>query len=295
MSSLVPLAEFLHFLQFNQGLSNNTLAAYRADLNKFVAWLEQHKLSWQKLQSDQLQDFILDLSAERKAASNARLLSSVKRLYLWAQQQKMLESNPVEQVAAPKAERKIPKVLSESQIEDLLEAPDIGTALGLRDRAILELMYASGLRVSEVVELPFEQLNLNAGMVQVVGKGSKERIVPIGEEAAYWLQRYLQSARAELLGKKIAPSLFVSRLGRQMTRQTLWHRVRNLAESVGIFSDLSPHGLRHAFATHLLNHGADLRSVQLLLGHSDLSTTQIYTHVAKARLQSLHQQHHPRG
>ncbi|MBO1926262.1 site-specific tyrosine recombinase XerD [Thiomicrorhabdus sp. 6S2-11] len=295
MSTPVPLAEFLHFLQFNQGLSTNTLAAYRTDLNKFIAWLEQQKLAWQNLQNEQLEDFILDLSSERKAASNARLLSSVKRLYLWAQQQKLLDSNPVQQVVAPKAERKIPKVLSESQIDDLLDAPDLGTALGLRDRAILELMYASGLRVSEVVELPFEQLNLNAGMVQVTGKGAKERIVPIGEEAAYWLQRYLQGARAELLGKKVASTLFVSRLGRQMTRQTLWHRVRNLAESVGIFSDLSPHGLRHAFATHLLNHGADLRSVQLLLGHSDLSTTQIYTHVAKARLQSLHQQHHPRG
>lgn len=295
MSSSLPLAEFLHFLQFNQGLSANTVAAYRTDLNKFIVWLSENKYDWQTLQGEQLQDFIFDLSGERKASSNARMLSSVRRLYLWAQQQKMLESSPVEQVATPKAERKIPKVLSESQIDDLLQAPDLGTALGLRDRAILELMYASGLRVSEVVELPFEQLNLNAGMVQVIGKGSKERIVPIGEEAVYWLQRYLQYGRAELVGRKIASTLFVSRLGRQMTRQTLWHRVRKLAESVGIMSRLSPHGLRHAFATHLLNHGADLRSVQLLLGHSDLSTTQIYTHVAKARLQSLHQQHHPRG
>ncbi|BBP45328.1 tyrosine recombinase XerD [Thiosulfatimonas sediminis] len=295
MSSSLPLAEFLHFLQFNQGLSANTLAAYRADLRKFSHWLQAQSLAWQTLQNVQLEAFMLQLSDECKAASNARLLSSVKRFYAWAQQQKRVQSNPVDQMVAPKAVRKIPKVLSEAQIESLLQAPDLGTALGVRDRAILELMYASGLRVSEVVELPFEQLNLNAGMVQVVGKGAKERIVPIGEEAAEWLQTYLQQARAELVGNKRVKTLFVSRLGRPMTRQTLWHRVRNLAESVGIFSDLSPHGLRHAFATHLLNHGADLRSVQMLLGHSDLSTTQIYTHVAKARLQSLHQQHHPRG
>ncbi|MBO1922936.1 site-specific tyrosine recombinase XerD [Thiomicrorhabdus sp. 6S3-12] len=295
MSAAMPLLEFLEYLQFNQGLSANTVAAYRTDLQKFRDWLLEGRQSWETLSSENLQDFVLQLMAQRKASSNARMLSSIKRFYQWANQQYPIENNPVQQLKAPKAERKIPKVLSEVQIEALLEAPDLTTALGIRDRAILELMYASGLRVSEVVGLPFEQLNLSAGVVQVTGKGAKERIVPIGEVASEWLQRYLQGARGELVGKKRVSTLFVSRLGRPMTRQTLWHRVRKLAESVGIFNKLSPHGLRHAFATHLINHGADLRSVQLLLGHSDLSTTQIYTHVAKQRLQSLHQHHHPRG
>ena len=196
---------------------------------------------------------------------------------------------------SPKLPQSIPTVISEQHVIDLINAPDTTTALGLRDRAILELMYASGLRVSEVVELPFGQINLSAGLVQVTGKGSKERIVPIGELAIEWLEKYLISSRPVLVKQKLVETLFVSRIGRSMTRQTLWHRVKNLAFQVGIPGNLSPHTLRHAFATHLLNHGADLRTVQLLLGHSDLSTTQIYTHVAKERLQKVHQQHHPRG
>ena len=191
--------------------------------------------------------------------------------------------------------KSIPSVISEKQVEDLLNAPDVMSSLGLRDRAILEMMYACGLRVSEVVELPFEQVNLSAGLVQVMGKGSKERIIPLGEVAIEWIERYLKESRPILVKGRWISTLFISRIGRPMTRQTLWHRVKNLAFDAGIQGKLSPHTLRHAFATHLINHGADLRTVQLLLGHSDLSTTQIYTHVAKERLHQLHQQHHPRG
>ncbi|MBN2647428.1 MAG: site-specific tyrosine recombinase XerD [Thiotrichales bacterium] len=295
MTALLPLEAFLDYLAYNQGLSANTLDAYRTDLQRFNLWLGQQSRPWQELGAVELESFLVQAMNGYQSSSSARLLSSLKRFYRWAQQQALLTEDPLSQLRAPKVQRKIPQVLSEKHIESLLAAPDLSTPLGLRDQAILELMYASGLRVSEVVELPFEQLNLNAGVVQVTGKGAKERIVPIGQWAAESLARYLQQARPVLTLGKTVPTLFVSRLGRPMTRQTLWHRVRQLAQKAGIVSELSPHGLRHAFATHLLNHGADLRSLQLLLGHSDLSTTQIYTQVAKQRLQALHRQHHPRA
>lgn len=289
--------EFLQDLEFVDGLSRNTIAAYRQDLKLLQNWLlDQPQQSLWRLTTEQLEDFLWTLVQQgRKAKSTVRLISSLKRFYLWANEQGYTQIDPAGRLKSPKIEAKLPLVISEQQVERLLYAPDLTTPLGLRDRAILELMYASGLRVSEVVNLPLAQLNLSVGMVQVVGKGAKERVVPLGEQAIDALEQYLAGARAVLVGQKWVETLFVSRIGRPMTRQTLWHRIKKLAEQVDIQGDLSPHSLRHAFATHLLNHGADLRSVQLLLGHSDLSTTQIYTHVAKARLKSIHQQHHPRG
>ncbi|WP_024851514.1 site-specific tyrosine recombinase XerD [Hydrogenovibrio kuenenii] len=290
----IQLTTFLQFLRFNEGLSENTLAAYRRDIKICQAGVEFD--DFKTVSSQQLEDFIYGQFEQGKSAKSiARLISSLKRFALYLLAQKVIEIDPTAKLKSPKITRSIPKVLSESQVERFLLAPDITTPLGLRDKAILELMYASGLRVSEVVTLPYEQLNLSAGLVRVVGKGNKERIVPIGELAIDALKSYLESSRPVLAGKKWVDTLFVSRLGRPMTRQTLWHRIKNLAFEADIHVKLSPHGLRHAFATHLINHGADLRTVQLLLGHSDLSTTQIYTHVAKERLQKLHQQHHPRA
>lgn len=290
--------DFLTVLAVNDGLSTNTLAAYRKDLQIYQAWWQSEKSGFdfkQACKAD-LEDFMFFLQQQgRQDKSNARLLSTLKRFYQWGSSYDYLDADPTALLKSPKLPKPIPTVMSEQQVIDLINAPDTTTPLGLRDRAILELMYASGLRVSEVVELPFGQINLSAGLVQVTGKGSKERIVPIGEVAIEWIEKYLISSRPVLVKQKWVETLFVSRIGRSMTRQTLWHRVKNLAFNAGIPGKLSPHTLRHAFATHLLNHGADLRTVQLLLGHSDLSTTQIYTHVAKERLHQIHQQHHPRG
>lgn len=291
------LGQFLNYLVISEGLSVNTVSAYKKDLQIYLEWVDKTLCTAiSEVSRDQVQDFILSLQAiGRSDKSNARLLSTLKRFYQWAIINQGFESDPTALLKSPKVAKSIPSVLSENQVELLLSSADVTTPLGLRDRAILELMYATGLRVSEVVSLPFEQLNLSAGLVQVIGKGSKERIVPLGEVAIEWLERYIKEARPILVKQKYIESLFISRIGRTMTRQTLWHRVKNLAFDVGIQAKLSPHTLRHAFATHLINHGADLRTVQLLLGHSDLSTTQIYTHVAKERLHKLHQQHHPRG
>lgn len=290
----IQLQSFLQFLRFNEGLSENTIAAYQRDLKICQAGVGV--VDFKLINSKQLEDFIYTQFEQGKnAKSIARLISALKRFAQYLLTQKVISADPTAKLKSPRITRSIPKVLSESQVEDLLSAPDLMTTLGLRDKAILELMYASGLRVSEVVTLPYEQLNLSAGLVRVMGKGNKERIVPIGELAIEALQVYISQSRIKLVGNKWVDTLFVSRLGRPMTRQTLWHRIKNLAFDANIHVKLSPHGLRHAFATHLINHGADLRTVQLLLGHSDLSTTQIYTHVAKERLQKLHEEHHPRG
>lgn len=297
------LESFLEHLMLAEGLSINTQAAYRTDLTQFARWLTPESkemameaASWQEVSRTDLQDFLINLQTQkRKDRSIARMVSSLKRFYQYAMDQVWLAINPCDLLRSPKIVAAIPNVINEKQVLDLINAPDTSTTLGLRDRAILELMYASGLRVSEVVNLPLAQLNLSAGLVLVTGKGNKERIVPLGEHASEWIANYLQNSRPLLVKDKWLETLFVSRIGRTMTRQTLWHRIHNLAIQAGITGKLSPHSLRHAFATHLINHGADLRTVQLLLGHSDLSTTQIYTHVAKERLKSLHQQHHPRG
>ncbi|WP_029407021.1 site-specific tyrosine recombinase XerD [Thiomicrorhabdus sp. Milos-T2] len=291
------VTEFLSYLQLTEGLSANTLSAYQRDLKLYQAWLKDIcNQTIEGISAEGIESFMLFLQEDgRKEKSNARLLSTLKRFYQWGASNEFFDADPTALVRAPKLPKSIPKVITEAQVEALLYSPDEYTPLGIRDRAILELMYASGLRVSEVVELPFEQLNLSAGLVQVTGKGSKERIVPLGELAIEWLEKYIKESRPVLTKNKWVNTLFISRIGRPMTRQTLWHRIKNLAFDAGIHVNLSPHTLRHAFATHLINHGADLRTVQLLLGHSDLSTTQIYTHVAKERLHKLHQQHHPRG
>ncbi|MEE3157664.1 MAG: site-specific tyrosine recombinase XerD, partial [Pseudomonadota bacterium] len=235
------------------------------------------------------------LAAGYQARSSARMLSCVRSFYRYLLRQQLISEDPTRDVAMPKLGRPLPKSLSEADVERLLAAPDTEDSLGLRDRCMLEVLYATGLRVSELVGLRLDQLNLRQGVVRVTGKGSKERLVPLGEEAMSWLEQYLHSARIQLLAGKPSDVLFPSRLGQMMTRQTFWHRIKHHALTAGIRSNLSPHTLRHAFATHLLNHGADLRVVQMLLGHSDLSTTQIYTHIARQRLHDLHAQHHPRG
>ena len=245
-------------------------------------------------------ELILDHLAWRleqayKPRSTARFLSGARGFYRYLLREKLIGVDPTLQVDMPQLGRPLPKSLSEADVEALLRAPDLGEAIGQRDRAMLEVLYACGLRVTELVSLSLDQINLRQGVLRVMGKGSKERLVPMGEEAVVWIERYLRDGRAELLNGRPSDVLFPSQRGEQMTRQTFWHRIKHHATVAGIGKTLSPHTLRHAFATHLLNHGADLRVVQMLLGHSDLSTTQIYTHVAKARLQELHARHHPRG
>ncbi|POA58588.1 MULTISPECIES: site-specific tyrosine recombinase XerD [unclassified Pseudomonas] len=292
-----PLIDrFLDALWLEKGLSDNTRGAYRSDLALFNGWLQE--------QGGELpgagRESILDHLAWRveqayKPRSTARFLSGLRGFYRYLLREKLIEVDPTLQVDMPQLGRPLPKSLSEADVEALLAAPDLGEAIGQRDRAMLEVLYACGLRVTELVSLTLEQVNLRQGVLRVMGKGSKERLVPMGEEAIAWVERYLRDARAELLGGRPSDVLFPSLRGEQMTRQTFWHRIKHQAKVAGIGKALSPHTLRHAFATHLLNHGADLRVVQMLLGHSDLSTTQIYTHVARARLQDLHAKHHPRG
>ncbi|MFC3911854.1 site-specific tyrosine recombinase XerD [Pseudaeromonas sharmana] len=294
MSSLID--RFVDSLWLERGLSANTLAAYRNDLGKLAAWLDQHGCSLLTLQALDLQAYLAwRVDHGFKATSTARLLSALRRFYQYLIREQLRADDPTALLAGPKLPQRLPKDLDEQQVEALLTAPQVDNALELRDKAMLELLYATGLRVSELVGLTIENVSLRQGVVRVVGKGNKERLVPMGEEALYWLQQYLRAARTELLGGVSCDVLFPSSRAQQMTRQTFWHRIKLYAERAGIRVNLSPHTLRHAFATHLLNHGADLRVVQMLLGHADLTTTQIYTHVARERLNALHQQHHPRG
>ncbi|MBC2657630.1 site-specific tyrosine recombinase XerD [Pseudomonas sp. MSSRFD41] len=292
-----PLIDrFLDALWLEKGLSDNTRGAYRSDLALFNGWLQEQGVELPRAG----RELILDHLAWRveqayKPRSTARFLSGLRGFYRYLLREKLIEVDPTLQVDMPQLGRPLPKSLSEADVEALLAAPDLGEAIGQRDRAMLEVLYACGLRVTELVSLTLEQVNLRQGVLRVMGKGSKERLVPMGEEAIAWVERYLRDARAELLGGRPSDVLFPSLRGEQMTRQTFWHRIKHQARVAGIGKALSPHTLRHAFATHLLNHGADLRVVQMLLGHSDLSTTQIYTHVARARLQDLHARHHPRG
>jgi integrase/recombinase XerD len=288
---------FLDVLWSERGLSRNTLAAYGRDLNAFAQWLHQNNSELSKASSSDLQAYIAYRGKTgAKASSMARVLSSLRRYYRYLVREGRLQEDPSALIDSPKLGRSLPDSLSESHVDALLEAPDINDAVGLRDRAMLELLYATGLRVSELVSLEHSQISLQQGIVRVMGKGNKERLVPMGDEAVAWIEQYKNEARADLMkGHGLCAQLFVTRRGSGMTRQAFWYLIKRYALQVGISQKISPHTLRHAFATHLLNHGADLRVVQLLLGHSDLSTTQIYTHVAKARLQSLHQAHHPRG
>ena len=290
------IQDYLQALWLEKGLSDNTLSSYGRDLAKFNLWLEERGLTLLAASDVDVLGYLADLSMEgTKPSSVARKLSCLKGYYQLQVRENRISVDPTALIQAPKLGRPLPKSLTEAEVEALLAAPDTSTALGLRDRCMLELLYASGLRVSELVGLQTSQVKPSLGLVQVVGKGSKERLVPMGQAAQDWLDTYLKSARIELLSAGETGVLFPSSRGTQMTRQTFWHRIKKHAQEAGIDKPLSPHVVRHAFATHLLNHGADLRVIQMLLGHSDLSTTQIYTHVANHRLQELHQQHHPRG
>lgn len=285
---------FIDAVWLESGLSQNTLSAYRSDLNRLAGFLGQGDLL-EVTQAD-IQKFLAALLAQgSKSSSSARVLSTLRRFYRYQIRESRISDDPCAEVLSPKQGRSLPNSLSEQQVEDLLAAPPTDTALGVRDRAMLETLYATGLRVSELVALTLLEANLEVGVLRIVGKGNKERLVPLGEQAVHWIQRYLQQARGELLKGRRSDSLFVTARGQHMSRQAFWYLIKKYAAAAGIKAKLSPHTLRHAFATHLINHGADLRSVQMLLGHADLSTTQIYTHVARERLQSMHSQHHPRG
>jgi integrase/recombinase XerD len=294
--SINLIKTYIDSLWLEKGLSDNTLANYARDLQQLHEYLTQRGQCLASAEAHSLMAFLADRSqAGIQPRSLARNLSSIKGFYKYLVREHHIEANPSALIEAPKQGRPIPKSLTETDVEALLAAPDVSTPIGLRDKAMLELLYACGLRVSELVELDVSQLNLSAGIVKVFGKGSKERLVPIGEVAQNWLQTYLKQGRPQLLKVAASGVLFPSNRGQHMTRQTFWHRIKHHGVTAGIQKPLSPHVLRHAFATHLLNHGADLRVIQMLLGHSDLSTTQIYTHVATQRLQNLHSQHHPRG
>lgn len=287
---------FLDALWLEKGLSDNTRDAYRSDLALFNGWLQEKGVDLMSISREAILDHLAwRVDNGYKPRSTARLLSGVRGFYRYLLREKLIAIDPTLQVDMPQLGKPLPKSLSEADVEALLAAPDLSDAIGQRDRAMLEVLYACGLRVTELVSLTLEQVNLRQGVLRIMGKGSKERLVPMGEEAIVWVERYMRDARHELLNGRPSDVLFLSQRGEQMTRQTFWHRIKHQAKVAGIGKSLSPHTLRHAFATHLLNHGADLRVVQMLLGHSDLSTTQIYTHVARARLQEMHAKHHPRG
>jgi len=294
--SQASIDRFVDALWIEDGLASNTLAAYRRDLSLYAGWLAKtHERALDDSTESDLRDYAVARHAGTKATSSNRRLTVFKRYFRWALREHLLSADPTLKLLAAKQPLRVPKTLSEAQVEALLGAPDVTTPLGLRDRTMLELMYASGLRVSELVTLKTVHLGLAEGALRVTGKGAKERLVPFGEEAHAWLQRYLADARALILAGQASDALFVTARGGPMTRQMFWKLIKAHALRGGVAVPLSPHTLRHAFATHLLNHGADLRAVQLLLGHVDISTTTIYTHVARERLRSLHASHHPRG
>jgi integrase/recombinase XerD len=291
-----PLIDaFIDSVWLEDGLSALTLAAYRRDLNALALWLHTQNTSLSSAVEADLQAYFAHRHTDTKATSANRRMTVFRRFYRWALRDNRLLVDPTLKLLSAKQPQRLPKSLSEAQVEALLNAPDTDTALGLRDRAMLELIYASGLRVSELVNLPLLSLNMREGVLRITGKGDKERLVPFGEEAGDWLQRYLDMARNELLAKKNSPAVFVTQRGIAMSRVMFWMLIKKYALLADIHAPLSPHTLRHAFATHLLNHGADLRAVQMLLGHADISTTTIYTHVARERLKQLHAQHHPRA
>lgn len=291
------LEQFLDALWLERNLAENTIQSYKLDLQALLASLMRQKVTFLTAQTMHLQDFMLQRVEEGyKATSSARLLSAMRRFYHYLYREKYRQDDPTAILSAPKLPKKLPKDLTEQQVSALLQAPNTQEPLELRDKAMLEVLYATGLRVSELVGLEISHISLKQGVVRIIGKGNKERLVPLGEEAIYWLDYYFKYGRDDLLSQGPIDVLFPSRLGQKMTRQTFWHRIKYYAILTGInIEALSPHVLRHAFATHLLNHGADLRVVQMLLGHSSLSTTQIYTHVATERLKQLHRQHHPRA
>lgn len=290
------LDDFIDRIWLEEGLSRNTMDSYRQDLTQFATWLEKavDKDLFQVEQAD-IQRYLAFKFPTSKPRSVSRLIASLRRLYRFALRENKISIDPSLQIESPKLPRSLPKSLSEEDVEALLNAPDVENSIGLRDRAMLELLYASGLRVTELVSLKVTEVSLSEGVVRVTGKGSKTRLVPMGEEATDWITRYLNEGRPPILERRLSDSLFVTNRGDAMTRQAFWYLIKRYALQAGIDKPMSPHVLRHAFATHLLNHGADLRVVQMLLGHADISTTQIYTHVARERLKLLHSMHHPRG
>jgi integrase/recombinase XerD len=292
------LDRFADGLWLSDGLARNTLESYRRDVRQFASWLDdaQGKALLEAGAGDLQRHLAWQVDSKRaKPRTTGRLVSSLKRFFQFAVREGLRGDDPSADLESPKLPRSLPKSLSEAEVEALLEAPDVATAQGLRDRAMLETLYASGLRVSELVGLKTIQVSLDMNVVRVLGKGSKERLTPLGEEAADWIARYQREARARLLGARKSDALFVTARGGPMTRQAFWSLIKRHARVAGIRQPISPHTVRHAFATHLINHGADLRVVQMLLGHADISTTQIYTHVARERLKALHRKHHPRG
>lgn len=294
MNSSDLIDQFLDALWAEQGVSNNTLSAYGSDLTIFAQWLKT--ISLLEVGSDNISRFLaFRYDQGIGSRSSARLLSTLRRFYAYQLRESRISVDPTALIDMPYIGRKLPSSLSENDVEALLKAPETSNPLGYRDRAMLEMLYATGLRVSELVGLRLEQVSLRQGVVKITGKGNKERLVPFGEEAMEWLEGYLQTIRPSILSERQSAYLFVTNRGDGMTRQAFWHIIKRRAKEAGIVKELSPHTLRHAFATHLLNHGADLRVVQLLLGHSDLSTTQIYTHIARERLKDLHAKFHPRG
>lgn len=277
------------------GLSKHSLAAYRADIRAIAFYFKASKTSLKTASEANILSYLATRSQEVSARTSARSISTLRRFYRWMLRESLIQSDPSAKLRLPRIPKTLPKSLTENEIDALLEAPDTQTVYGLRDKAMLELMYASGLRVSELISLELGQIDLRVGVIKVLGKGNKERLVPVGEQAIDYIQKYIETARHELVTRQKSSSLFLSKRGAGMSRQAFWQLIKRYTLIAGVKTDVSPHSLRHAFATHLLNHGADLRTLQMLLGHSDLSTTQIYTHVATARLQALHQKHHPRG
>ncbi len=296
-NELLKIETFLDALWSERGLSQNTLAAYGRDLKALADWQTKNNRNLIDASNFELLEYItLRIKQGSKSRSIARTISTLRRFFRYQLREGNIQEDPTELIELPKLGKPLPNSLSEANVEALLNAPVISDPIGLRDRAMLELLYATGLRVTELVSLEYKQINLLQGVVRVIGKGNKERLVPMGDEAVSWINNYLNEARSELLKSGgVSNALFVTKRGSGMTRQAFWYLIKRYAVQAGIKQKLSPHTIRHAFATHLLNYGADLRVVQLLLGHSDLSTTQIYTHIAKSRLQNLHQEHHPRG
>lgn len=294
MNATVLIDQFLDAVWVEQGLSENTLAAYGSDLRIFAKWLAGKPML--DVDGGQLSDFLASRYKEGIGnRSSARILSSLRRFYGYYIRENSIKIDPTALIGSPHIGQPLPGSLSEQDVELLLDAPEVTNALGFRDRTMLEMLYATGLRVSELVNLKFEQISFRQGVVRIIGKGNKERLVPVGEEAMSWLESYMTQARKTILRERQCDYLFVTNRADSMTRQAFWYIIKRHAKKAGISKELSPHTLRHAFATHLLNHGADLRVVQLLLGHADLSSTQIYTHIARERLKELHAKYHPRG
>ncbi len=288
--------KFIDAIWMERGLSKNTLGAYRADLMALARWLPEIGAKVGEASKSDLLAFISHrVDGGAKPRSTARQLSSFRRFYRYLVREKILDTDPTVDIEMPRIGRSLPKSLTESEVENLLAAPVIDDPLGHRDRAMLELLYATGVRVSELINLKLSQINLNQGVLRIVGKGDRERLIPLGVESQRWLKEFIEGPRVEILLERQTDYVFPTRRGDRMTRQAFWHIIKRYAQKAGVGNKMSPHTLRHAFATHLLNNGADLRVVQLLLGHSDLSTTQIYTHVARERMKELHARHHPRG